>query len=310
MPVRVFALALLVQLGCVAQRTGRMPQAAVEFPVVPEIVVDGQFRGAEGIAFSGEGRLFVTADRKLWEVLPTGTTRHVADLGSTVGLAPIGARDVLVAEFGPLVRLSSGPNSDGAVLRITPEGEVDTVASGLGDPNFILVREGNTLLVSDDFTDEIWEVMPDGQRSIFTRAVNYPNGMAEAADGTALYVAQIFRRIDPIEQDDRLWRIPLSGRRPSGAPEVVFRTGGAGGLDGLAMDQQGRVYIAANREGRLWRFDPRDGSALLIADNVPGIASLAFGAGAFDEHSLYATQLRGGRIWRFKVGARGMPLVR
>lgn len=309
--MRRIALLLLVQWGCVSlSRSATLHTAVVEFPIQPDIVVDGQFRGAEGIAFSGEGRLFVTADRRLWEVLPTGTTRRIADLGSTVGLAPIGARDVLVAEFGPLVRLSSGPNSDGAVLRVTPEGEIDTVASGLGDPNFILVRRGNTLLVSDDFTDEIWEVTLDGQRSIFTRAINYPNGMAEAADGTALYVAQIFRRIDPIEQDDRLWRIPLSGRRPSGAPEVVFRTGGAGGLDGLAMDEQGRVYVAANREGRLWRFDPRDGSALLIAENVAGIASLAFGGGAFDEHSLYATQLRGGQIWRFKVGARGMPLVR
>jgi sugar lactone lactonase YvrE len=196
------------------------------------------------------------------------------------------------------------------VLRITPEGRIDTVASGLGDPNFILVRKGHTLLVSDDFTDEIWEVMLNGQRSIFTRAVNYPNGMAEAADGKALYVAQIFRRINPIDQDDRLWRITLVDGQPGGAPELVFRTGGAGGLDGLAMDEQGRIYVAANREGRLWRFDPRTGSAVIIAENVPGIASLAFGAGAFDQQSLYATQLRGGRIWRFNVGIRGMPLVR
>jgi gluconolactonase len=184
---------------------------------------------------------------------------------------------------------------------------VDTLAGGLGDPNFILVRQNRSLLVSDDFTDEIQEVAADGRTSIFTRAIQYPNGMVESADGRALYVAQIFRRIDPIEQDDRLWRIPLADGRPNGLPEIVFRTGGLGGLDGLAIDEHGRIYIAANREGRLWRFDPRDGSAVMIAEGVPGIASLAFGAGAFDPRSVYATQLRGGRIWRFAVGAHGMP---
>jgi hypothetical protein len=85
----------------------------------------------------------------------------------------------------------------------------------MGDPNFILVRRGMALLVSDDFTDEIREVMLDGRRSIFTRDVNHSNGMV------ALYVAQIFRRINPIEQDDRLWRIPLSDGRPGGSHQAM-----------------------------------------------------------------------------------------
>lgn len=181
----VLASLLATVVGACA-RPGAEHRDVITLPLVPLALVSGQFRGAEGIAFTGEGRLFVTADRTLWEVLPDGTTRQVAALGSTVGLAPIGERDVLVAEFGAQVFPSAGPKRDGVVLRVTPEGLVDTIAAGMGDPNFILVRRDRSLLVSDDFTNEIWEVTPEGTVRLFTSAINHPNGMVESPDGRFL----------------------------------------------------------------------------------------------------------------------------
>ena len=39
--------------------------AQPEFPVTVEPFIEGRFEGAEGIAFNGEGKMFVTADRAL-----------------------------------------------------------------------------------------------------------------------------------------------------------------------------------------------------------------------------------------------------
>jgi gluconolactonase len=102
-----------------------------------------------------------------------------------------------------------------------------------------------------------------------------------------------------------VWRLPLRDGRPLGPPEVIFRTGGATGPDGLAVDSRGRLYLSAAREGQLWRIDPIAKTGELLAENLPGLASLAFGQGAFDRESLYATQIRGGRLLRFRVGAMG-----
>lgn len=308
-PYSTKAAAVGLSMSIVLSCTGT-PDMAVMHTVVPDTLVSDRFRGAEGIAFTGEDRLFVTADRRLWEVSPDGSVRSVATLESTVGLAPIGDRDVLVAEFGGEVLPTAGTNQDGVILRITPEGRVDTVGAGMGDPNFIWVRRDGSLLVSDDFSGEIWEVKAGGNVRLFTRAIEHPNGMVESPDGRFLYVAQIFRRINPFEQDDRLWRIPLESGAPAGDPELVFRTGGIGGLDGLAIDAAGRVYIAANREGTLWRYDPRDGTAVVLAEGIEGLASIAFGRGSFGESTLYGVQLRGGDVWRFDLTSRGFVLHR
>jgi sugar lactone lactonase YvrE len=145
--------------------------------------------------------------------------------------------------------------------------------------------------------------------------VNHPNGLALSDDGNTLYVAQIFKSIRPVVPDDSLWAIDLKDGVPVGAARLVARTGPRAANDGLAMDELGRVYIAANGEaGQIWRYDPADRELQLIAERVYGAASIAFGAGEFDHQSIYVTttfnQGRGGKIWRIPVGVGGQTLHR
>ena len=111
---------------------------------------------------------------------------------------------------------------------------------------------------------------------------------------------------------NRLWALALENRQPKGAPEVVATTGKGGANDGLALDEQGRVYIAANGEGKIWRFDPRTKEIIVIAEGMPGAASIAFGQGAFDPLAIYVTSTRqgGGTIWKVDVGVKGARLYR
>lgn len=280
------------------------------FPVEPELFLD-TFRGAEGIAFSGEGRLYVAADRAVWHVETTGEVTRIAELDSNLGLAGIGERDVLAADFGPTNVFRDGPNDDGVVWRITPGGRRSVAATGIADPNFILVRADGSFLVSDDGTDAIYLVDATGTTRVWTRAIPYPNGMVLSLDGSVLYVAQIFSAINPVRFENQVWAVPIeSGFRP-GEAEVAARVG-VGGADGLAMDVQGRVYVADNQGGSIWRFDPESGETTLIAEGMDNVASLVFGEGDFDPLSLYVTTTfrGGGKIWKIPVGVRGAPVVR
>lgn len=286
-----------------------------EFPAAAELVASEPFRGSEGIAFNGEGHLFVTANKALWQVLPDGEVRQVVELDSNLGLAPIGARDLLVADFGPTNAFRHDRNDDGVVWRITPEGEKTQLVTGIGDPNFILLRRDGSMLVTDDATADIYVVGEDMKPLLFSTAVNHPNGLALSDDESTLYVAQIFKSIRPVVPDDSLWAIPLEDGKPAGAAKLVARLGPYAANDGLAMDRKGRVYIAANGEaGEIWRLDPVTEELVLIARDVYGAASIAFGEGEFDHQSIYVSTTfnrgRGGKIWRIPVGVEGQPVNR
>lgn len=285
------------------------------FPVEAVEILKEPFTGSEGIAFNGEGDLYLSANQALWQVHPDGSVRHVADLDSSLGLAPIGARDLLAADFGPTNAFQDERNDDGVVWRITPEGEKTVAATGIGDPNAILLLEDGSFLVSDDATADVYVVGKDGKSRLFSTAVNHPNGLVLSDDGSTLYVAQMFKSIRPVLRDDSLWALQLEEGKPTGPAKLVARTGPYAANDGLAMDKDGRIYIAANGPaGEIWRFDPRTEELLLIARNVYGAASIAFGEGDFDHQSIYVSTTRsggrGGRIWRIPVGIEGQPVTR
>lgn len=245
---------------------------------------------------------------------PDGSVKKIADVHRHLGQARIGKRDILACDFGPTNIFQDDENekNDGIVWRITPEGNKTVVATGIADPNAVLVLKNGTLLVSDDGVDKIYQVKK-GKVSVWSNAVAYPNGLALSPDDKTLYVAQIFSALKPkIVGDDRVWSFELNKNgSPRGQPKMVARTGG-GGIDGLVTDERGRIYIADNGAGKVFRFDPNSSETILIAEGMPGVASLVFGEGKFDRTAIYATStLRGGgKIYKISVGVRGALLHR
>ena len=282
----------------------RRSQSDIQFPVKPEIFIN-QFQGAEGITFNAEGRLFIGANNAIWIAEPDGSVKKIADVFRHLGQARIGSRDILACDFGPTNEFADGPNDDGIVWRITPEGKKTSVARGIADPNAVVVLRDGSFLVSDDGTDKIYRVK-NGKVSIWSTGVPFPNGLTLSTDNRTLYVAQIFSALKPVVLEDQVWAFKMDGSAPVGPPVVVARTGGKG-VDGLVTDELGRVYVADNGAGKIFRFDPKSGQVTLIAEGMAAVASLVFGEGKFDREAIYATstQRGGGKIWKIKVGVKG-----
>lgn len=295
----------LLAAGCAGEGPPK-----VDYPVTPEVFID-EFDAAEGIAFNGEGDLYIAANRAVWRADPSGAVTRIVDVDSNLGLAGLGERDLLMADFGPTNALGDSSANDGVIWRITPEGDKRAVVRGIADPNFIFVREDGSFLVSDDFTPNIYVADTTGALRVWSDAVPHPNGLVVSLDGEELYVARIFEQLNPVQLNDEVWAIPLVDGEPSGPPRRVAATGG-GGVDGLAMDALGRVYVADNVPGKIWRIDPATGEAVLVAEGMANIASLVFGEGEFDREALYVTSTfrGGGTIWKVPVGVRGAPVVR
>ena len=309
-----FGRLMMLILFCLRNLGGQVHRIDGEFPVIAEVFVDEPFAACEGIAFNGEGDLYVTANKALWKVMPDGSVEQIAELYSNLGIAGIGARNILVADFGPTNAFLNQKNDDGIVWMVTPEGEKSEVVKGIGDPNFMLVRPDGSFLVSDDATNEIFLANLDGNLEIFCTAVNHPNGLAFNLDHTSLYVAQIFQNIRPVVPDNRVWEVKLENGKPKGRAALLTQTGPRAANDGLVTDKLGRIYIAANGEGKIWRYDPFNDEMVLITENVFGAGSLVFGEGEFDHQSLYLTTTyaagRGGKIFRIPVGIEGAPVSR
>lgn len=297
-------IALFLLAGCAAENA-RVPQP----PFVPELLAD--FEGSEGITFNAAGELFVAADRGVYRVDTDGSALRIADTFTNLGLAGYGASDILMADFGPTNIFRDGENDDGIVWKITRDGEKTEFATGIADPNFIVVHADGTFLVSDDGTDKIYKVETDGSWTLWSQAVPYPNGLVYSLDGRTLYVAQIFKQLGPVVFDNKLWAIDVDENGAAGAARIVAEVG-EGGLDGLALDRLGRVYIAENPAGKIWRFDPASGELVVVAEGVDRAASLVFGEGRFDRQSLYisTTFNGGGKVWRVPVGIEGAPVER
>ena len=74
--------------------------------------------------------------------------------------------------------------------------------------------------------------------------------------------------------------------------------------DGVAIDSLGNVYVALNVFGEIAQVAP-DGSVTRLTDGIGGVASIAFGKGAYDPCSIYAANLFGTQLWRIGVGVLG-----
>lgn len=181
---------------------------------------------------------------------------------------------LLVADFGASKVLSVDPLTGAATDFMTLPALPHPGGAGLNDLTFD--RAGN-LYASDSFQGIVWKVGPAG--GLATAWVDDPllrtsgvppfgaNGLRFDRAEAALYVANT--------GDDRVLRVPVSGGA-AGVP-AVFVTG-VNGADGLLVDAQDHLWIAANQADEILVVD-RNGMAIAKLGDFDGVARDGAAAG-------------------------------
>lgn len=194
----------------------------------------------------------------------------------------------LVFDSQGLLYISS--RYDGMVYQVTPNGSMSTYVEGMGVATGIAFDSKGNLYVGDR-SGTIFKISPN--RQIFVFATLEPSIAAyHLAFGPDdwLYVTG-----PTTSSFDAVHRVSQEGE-----VEVFYR--GLGRPQGMAFDDQGRLYVAASLSGRkgIVRIYPEKRADLFVSG--PGIVGLAFSP---SRAMVIATT---NALYRVDVGIRGRPL--
>ena len=266
----------------------------------------------ECVAFDADGAAWCGGDRgELYRVAPDGSAlEQVASTGGFVlGVALDGRGFLYACDLAEraLFRLEL---ASGRLERFADAG------GRLATPNFAVVDAARDCLYLSDSRPlaepgvAIWRVaLADGAAEPWHPGpLDFANGMALTAAGDALYVAETWAR--------RIVRVPIAADGSAGPAELVVETPGAL-PDGVALDADGRLYVACYEPSRVLRHDPRaapaggarggEGLELLLDDPTAHVLCHPTNC-AFRGEELFVANLGRWHLSRAAVGVAGLEL--
>lgn len=186
--------------------------------------------------------------------------------------------------------------AEGTVYRISQEGEISTYAESMGVATGLAFDRDGNLFVGDR-TGTIFKIAPgEGGASgeIFVFAMLEPSiaayHLAFRSDDTLLVTAPTTSSFSPVYAID-----------PDGSIATFYK--GLGRPQGIAVDADDNVYVAASLEGRrgIVRIDnERRAQLVLSGDDIVGLCFLEDGMAAVATRSA---------VFQVELGVEGRPLV-
>jgi len=236
-----FVVGLPSSIGCGS------PDSESGTPARVEILVSGsQFRGANGIHFGPDGRLYIAS-----VVTPVIAIMNpeTGEIEERLGLAD-GVQGPDDLTFGPDGSLYWTDIATGDIGRRYPDGTIRVIANiGPGVNPITFSDDGRLFVAQCFFDDKLWEIDPDGEdEPRIIRDDLGPgcglNGMDWGPDGW-LYGPRWFH--------SEVVRIDVD----SGSMETV--ADGFGTPAAVKFDSQGRLHVLDTLAGEVVRIDVADG---------------------------------------------------
>jgi len=150
-----------------------------------------------------------------------------------------------------------------------------------------------------DATGRVFRLRTDGRLDLLLDNVPSPNGLVLNKDESALFVAAT--------RGNCVWHVPFMSHGGVGKVGVFVQLSGAGGPDGLALDEQGGLLVAHVRLGSVWVFD-RFGEPRYRIRSCAARATTNLAFGWPDRDTLYITESESGTILKAKLDVPGKPM--
>jgi gluconolactonase len=254
----------------------------------------------EGPSFDRDGNLWVVdiSHGRIFRIASDGEWALMAEYDGEPNGLKIG-RDgrILVADYkNGIMQLDP---ASGAVTPLIDrrrlerfKGVNDLFIAGNGDLYF--TDQGQTGL--QDPTGRVYR-WRDGRLDQLIGTVPSPNGLVTDLAETILYVA--------VTRDNSVWRLPLMPDGGVSKVGVFIRlSGGTAGPDGMALDQEGNLFVAHCGMGCVWAFSPL-GEPLYRIVSCAGIMTTNIAFGGPGNRSLFITESDTGTILRAELGVPG-----
>lgn len=263
---------------------------------------------AAGLQFP-EGPVWRDGELVFTEILGGKVSRWTAEGGVTLvaatGGGPNGAAAgpdgaLYVTQNGGM----AGERAQPGIQRVSEDGAVELVVTAvagvdLDGPNDLAFGPDGRLWFTDprgepdparnDRSGRLFAVDPGSGDGELVSEVGpvFPNGIAFLADGSLVWTESFTRRVMTLVD---------------GAPEVLLELPERNHPDGLCVGEDGRLYVASTY-----------GHCVSVIEGGEVVDQLRCGDGmvtncCFGDTDLYVTESRHGTLWRFPLGAQGLPL--
>ncbi len=148
-----------------------------------------------------------------------------------------------------------------------------------------------------DPTGRVFRVRANGEVTCLLDNVPSPNGLVMNRDETVLYVA--------VTRGNCVWRVPFTRNGNVAKVGIYIQlSGGGGGPDGLALDEQGRLAVAHVGLGTVWVFDAM-GEPVYRVKSCMGTHTTNVAFGWPDRHTLYITESESATILKAELDVPG-----
>jgi gluconolactonase len=198
-----------------------------------QLVSEGH-RHTDGPAVSADGRIFFTdvPNNRIHAVGPDGKVNVFAENTS-------GANGMM---FGPDGRLYAGLTRSRQLVAYDAAGTPQVLAEDVAT-NDLAVNVKGDIYFTDSAGKKVWFLPKGGKPRVVDEGIEFPNGVLFSPDQTLLYVSDYAAQLSwvfQIQPDGSL--IHKQRYFYVHMPDAATRSG----ADGMAVDTEGRVYIATS----------------------------------------------------------------
>ncbi|HSQ03815.1 MAG TPA: SMP-30/gluconolactonase/LRE family protein [Burkholderiales bacterium] len=258
----------------------------------------------EGPSFDRAGNLYCTdiPYGRIFKVTPDGKFHVVAEYdGEPNGLKIHKDGRIFITDHRKGLLLL-----DAATGKVTPVLERANSEGFRGLNDLFFARNGDVYFTDQgqsglqDPSGRVFRLTAGGTLSCVLRGIPSPNGLVLTREEQTLYVN--------VTRANAVWRLPLLPNGDTTKVGVFLQlSGGLGGPDGLAIDEEGNLAVAHAGFGTVWLFS-RIGEPLYRIKSCTGLKTTNLAYGGPDRKTLYITESETGTILSARMPVAGAPM--